>query len=218
MFSKLRTQLKQLKAKRDALERAYYPASGNSLLPFYARIMTKATECERCSIFILDPERSVVWLKTGTGVEEHGIEVSLDNSVVGQAIDSGDTVVVSNLEIRSGAHKEVDKTTGFVSRNILCVPIFSPTRDEVTGAFQLLNKKNNQEFNDDDISLAKEIALHLQKETDSIFLDQEIFGAVERFLSAARKTVIFLVVVAITIPVVFTLILIATGLTAKILG
>ena len=218
MFDKLRKQLKQLKAKRDALEKAYYPAGGNSLLAFYARIMTKATECERCSIFILDPERGVVWLKTGTGVEEHGIEVSLDNSVVGQAIDSGDTVVVSNLEIRSGAHQEVDKTTGFVSHNILCVPIFSPTRDEVTGAFQLLNKKNNQEFNDDDISLAKEVALHLQKETDSIFLDQEIFGAVERYLSAARKTVIFLIVIAITIPVVFTLILIATALTAKFLG
>lgn len=180
MFNEMGLQLDQLKASREALLETDQPVETGKLLSFYTRIMTKVTDTERCSVFIHDPEGGKVWLKAGTGVQEHEIEVPKEGSVVGQVIASGETVVVSGLETQSGAHKDADERTGFVTRNILCVPIKSSIRNEVTGAFQLLNKMNGQEFTDEDISLAEELAVHLQGEVDGFFLDQQVFGLSER--------------------------------------
>ena len=40
-------------------------------------------------------------------------------------------------------HADVDKETGYVTRNILCVPIRT-VKDEVIGVAQCLNKLNGQ--------------------------------------------------------------------------
>jgi len=201
MLKEIGLQLDRLKAKREALFETGHPAKAGKVLSFYTRIMTKVTDSERCSVFIHDPERDKVWLKAGTGVHEHEIEVPKEGSVVGEVIASGKPVVVSGLDAKSGAHKTVDEKTGFVTRNILCVPIKSPVRDEITGAFQLLNKMNDQEFTDEDISLAEEIAEHLQGEVDAIFLDQEVFGLSERLYSTARRTINILLALVLLVPV-----------------
>ena len=140
-------------------------------------------------------------MKAGTGVQEQEIEVPKQGSVVGEVIGTGKPVIVSDLDAKSGAHKTTDEKTGFVTRNILCVPIKSPVRDEITGAFQLLNKTNDQDFTDEDISLAEEIAEHLQGEVDAIFLDQEVFGLSEQLYSVARKTMNTLIAMVILVPI-----------------
>ncbi|NQU56067.1 MAG: GAF domain-containing protein [Rhodospirillales bacterium] len=194
-------QLDRLKTKRAALFETGQPAKAGKLLSFYTRIMTKVTDSERCSIFIHDPERDRVWLKAGTGVQEHEIEVPKEGSVVGEVIGTGKPVIVSGLDAKSGTHKTTDEKTGFVTRNILCVPIKSPARNEITGAFQLLNKMNDQEFTDEDVVLAEEIAGHLQREVDGIFLDQEVFGLSERLYSSARRTMNILLALVFLVPV-----------------
>lgn len=216
MLKEMELQLDQLKAKRETLFETDDPAKTGKLLSFYTRIMTKATDSERCSVFIHDPERDRVWLKAGTGVREQEIEVPKEGSVVGDVIASGKPVVVSGLEAKSGAHKVADEQTGFVTRNILCVPIKSPTRNEITGAFQLLNKMNDQEFTDEDISLALEVAEHLQEEVDGVFLDQEVFGLSERLSSAARKTMTFLMVSIVLVFLMSFLALVGSGFLARV--
>ena len=218
MLKEMEYQLDDLKAKRDALVEADLPANTGKLLSFYTRIMPKVTDSERCSVFIHDPERDKVWLKAGTGVQEQEIEVPKEGSVVGEVIASGETVVVSGLDTKSGAHKMADEKTGFVTRNILCVPIKSSIRNEITGAFQLLNKMNGQEFTDEDKSLALEVAEHLQREVGGFFLDQEVFGLSERLYSAARKTMTFLMVSIVLVILVSFVALMGTGFVAWILN
>lgn len=218
MFNELGLQLDQLKAKREALLETDQPAETSKLLSFYARITTKVTDTERCSVFIHDPEGGKVWLKAGTGVQEHEIEVPKEGSIVGKVIATGETVVVSGLETQSGAHKEIDEKTGFVTRNILCVPIKSSMRNEITGAFQLLNKTNGQEFTDEDISLAEEIAEHLQGEVDGIFLDQQVFGFSERLYATARKTMTFMLVSIVVVLVLSIVGVVGIGTLVRVVG
>src|SRR5262249_28637148 len=151
----------------------------NSLLDFYTHIMTKVTESERCSVFINDPQHDRVWLKAGTGLHEADIEVPREGSIVGQVISTGKPLIVTGLEMKSGAHRQTDAKTGFVTHNILCVPIRNDT-GEVTGAFQVLNKLHEGEFTEEDRSMAIEVAGHLQREVDTIYLDQEIFEITEK--------------------------------------
>ena len=218
MFKEMGLQLDQLKSSRETLLETDHPAKSGKLLSFYARIMTKVADTERCSVFIHDPKGGKVWLKAGTGVQEHEIEVPTEGSVVGEVIASGETVVVSDLETQSGAHKETDEKTGFVTRNILCVPIKSSIRNEITGAFQLLNKVNGQEFTDEDISLAQEIAEHLQGEVDGIFLDQQVFGLSERVYATARKTMTLLLVSIVLVLVMSLAAAVGFGILVQVMG
>ena len=54
-------------------------------------------------MFIHDPVKGKVWLKTGTAVAERGIEVSVNDSIVGEVIASGRPLITSNLQGREGA-------------------------------------------------------------------------------------------------------------------
>jgi len=207
MLDELGVQLDRLRAKREAVHQSDRRAESEKLISFYTRLVTKATDAERCSVFIHDPEKGNVWLKAGTGVAEHQIEVPKEGSVVGKVISSGEPVIVTDLNAKEGVHKEVDHETGFVTRNILCVPIKSPSREEITGAFQLLNKEDGAEFTQEDLELAQEVAGHLQVEVDRIFLDQEVFGLTERVLATARKTMKILVgSVAVLLLLIFLIV------------
>lgn len=182
----MEAEVGRLRAKREAVSDADRAAKADRLVSFYTRIMTKAVDAERCSVFIHDPQRDEIWLKAGTGVEEHEIEVPKEGSIVGRVITSGEPVVVSRAEDMPGAHKTVDQETGFMTRSILCVPIKSPTRNEQVGAFEFLNKRDDLPFTDEDVALAAEGAEYLQEAVDRIFLDQEIYGISERLYVAAR--------------------------------
>ena len=184
MFKSLRLQFDRL---RDIHEHTDDPARREKLLAFYTRIMTRAVGAERCSIFIHDPDKDRIWLKTGTGVKEAEIVVAKEGSLVGKAIATGQTVHLAGLEHIDGAHKSVDQKTGFVTRSILSVPIKSPNRGEVTGAFQMLNKQGGQDFTAEDIALAEEIAENLNAEIDRIFVGQQIFNLTERLYALFYK-------------------------------
>ncbi|MBM3580600.1 MAG: GAF domain-containing protein, partial [Alphaproteobacteria bacterium] len=148
----------QFERLRDLHTSADDPARREKLLDFYTRIMTRAVGAERCSIFIHDPDKDRIWLKTGTGLQEAEIVVPKEGSLVGKAVATGRTVHVTGLEREAGAHKAADAKTGFVTKSVLSVPIKHPSRGEVTGAFQLLNKQGGGEFTFDDIALAEDIA------------------------------------------------------------
>jgi len=199
-FSDVKSKMNQLKAKRTSAASGNQVAETQKLLPFYINMMTKLADCERCSVFIHDSAQGKVWLKAGTGVTEREIEVPKEGSVVGDVIASGQSKILNDIDTHSGIHKQVDDKTGFTTRNILCVPIKSSSRNEVSGAIQLLNKSGNPGFTNEDLSLAEEIAGHLKKEVDTIFLDQEMFGFTEHLYSSFFVVLIGLVVcVAIVI-------------------
>lgn len=206
-LTNLGSRLEELRRRRESLYHADQSERAGDLLAFYTRIMTKVTDSERCSVFINDPGHGRVWLKAGTGVHEAEIEVPKDGSIVGRVIESGEAIMVTDLETKSGAHKQIDEKTGFVTRNILCIPIKSAAGDEVTGAFQILNKLGNRNFTEEDKATAEDIAAHLQREVDTIFLDQEIFGVSSELHSVAvrgtRTLFVSMAVAAVVVVGVF---------------
>jgi GAF domain-containing protein len=206
----LGARLHDLRTRREALYHSDDQTTrANALLDFYTHIMTKVTESERCSVFINDPQHDRVWLKAGTGLHEADIEVPREGSVVGQVIATGKPLIVTGLDMKSGAHKQTDAKTGFVTRNILCVPIKNRESGEVTGAFQVLNKLHDADFTEEDRAMATEVAGHLQREVDTIYLDQEIFELSEKLEAAATRgnSALYFAIAAVAAAVVVWLLL-----------
>ena len=197
MLSNVKLQVADLSSRQQALFEEFDPKGGSKLLDFYVRITPRALNAERCSVFILDPDNRKVWLKAGTGVTERGIEVSVDGSIVGDVIGSGKPVIASDLQIRNGTHKKIDAETGFVTREIICVPVRSKDRSEITGAIQVLNKKGGGRFTDEDLSFLEEVGEHFQGVVEGIFLSQEAVMMGKELVTTAGRAVVGALVMAL---------------------
>ena len=197
MLTDAKQQLEELSSRQKVLAEAIDPKQQTTLLDFYVRIAPRLLNAERCSIFIHDPQNKKVWLKTGTGVTERGIEVSVKDSVVGEVITTGKPVIARDLESRDGTHKKVDTTTGFVSREIICVPIRSKDGSQITGAIQVLNKKGGAGFGEEDQAFLEEMGNHFQSIVESIYLGQQALDVGRNAVASASRAIIGAIVITV---------------------
>ncbi len=171
----LYAKLDDLKKKQELIENAWKKRSGNQeLLQFFVEIMPKALNAERCSIFILDPVNDDVWLQCGTGLSEKSVTVPKSGSLVGQVISCGEAIIEEDMQSLVGTHDLVAMKTGFTTRNAICVPVHGVISNRVTGAIQILNKKNERKFNSSDKLTLEKLAFLLQMNIENIFLRQEL--------------------------------------------
>ena len=207
MFKKnmQRTVLNSLIKEKSSQE--YSWDEGNQmLLDFCVKIIPKIVSTERCSIFIHDPESDAAWLQAGTGLETGAIDVSLESdSIVGRVISTGEAVIVNDMASIEGLHKELEKDTGFVTRDILCIPILSLDGSRVTGAVQLLNRMYDHKFSAADQKLMEEIAVFIQHTLENIFYRSLTQKTVQRAFLVTRLTSIIGLAILLGITGAFTL-------------
>lgn len=94
---------------------------------------------DRCSIFIFDKNKDELWTKVAHGVNE--IRVPAQAGVVGKAALSKEVQIVIDAYNDFRFNKDVDKSTGYVTKNIIAVPLLNHD-NETIGVFQALNKKD----------------------------------------------------------------------------
>lgn len=190
MLSDVKSRLEDLSSRQRSLSEELDPRKESKFLEFYVRLIPRVLNAERCSVFIHDPVKGKVWLKTGTAVAERGIEVSVNDSIVGEVIASGEPVITSDLQGREGAHRQIDTTTGFVTRDIVCVPIRSTDGSKITGAIEVLNKKGGGRFTEEDQHFLADVGQHFQGVMESIFLGQEAVGMTRSAVATAARAVV----------------------------
>jgi len=203
MFTTLKETIKILKQKKKYLD-IDWEKEEHPLLNMYVKIMPLVLNAERCSIFIHDPNKLITWLKAGTGLVERDIEVTGEyESVVGKVISTGKCEIVTGLDKdKNGIHKQLADKTGFVTRDILCIPIKSLDGNKVTGAVQLLNKKDGTAFNDADLKLVEEVAHYLELTIENIYFNQEITGVLDTTFNLLEK-ITYILITAIILLIIF---------------
>jgi len=92
---------------------------------------------ERCSIFIVDKEDQMLWTTISDGIGK--IVISLDSGIVGETYQTKKPQLVNSPYDDPRFLPSIDKKTGYVTRNIITVPIYDSKRD-IVGIIQLLNK------------------------------------------------------------------------------
>lgn len=166
-------QIQALKLKRDQVLARWDETGNKALNGFLVQVLPMALNAEVCSIFVHDDKRDKVWLDCSTNLPERYIEVPRRGSIVGDVITTGQYVIKSGLDEADGVHRKVDSKTGFVTRNALCVPITSRTRQPVIGAIQMLNKHEG-EFSEEDRLLLEQLTVILRENMELRFLSQDM--------------------------------------------
>ena len=127
------------------------------LLELIANEATRLLNCDRASIFVWEREHRELVARPALGVEGGTLRVPEKAGLVGEVIRTGTSIRIDDAYADSRFNQEVDKKSGYRTRNLLCAPL----RDEsgaVIGAFQVINKHEGDFTSDDEQSL-EELAL-----------------------------------------------------------
>jgi len=170
----IQQKIAKLQEKRKFVDDTWANTGNRELLSFVVELGTKLFNCERVSIFLLDPNDNSVWLVRGTGLEERAVHVPKSNSLVGQVIHGGRLLTKTDMEHQKGAHEQIDLQTGFISRNAMSAPIFDSSGNKVIGALELLNKRGGGVFDDEDRQYLETVANFIDKHLANLFVRQEL--------------------------------------------
>jgi phosphoserine phosphatase len=114
------------------------PMELDLLLLHVAEICTDMLGCERASIFLHDPDMHQLWTKVALSSAE--IRVPQTAGIVGHAFTTNALVLVSDPYHDPRFNSEMDRRSGFVTRNLLTCPLVGVDGNPL-GVIQAINKR-----------------------------------------------------------------------------
>lgn len=119
---------------------------------------TKVLDAEVASLLLLDEETGELYFDVATGEQGEKIkQVRLKKGmgIAGQVAENGEPLIIYDAQSDPRFFKDADRASGFVTRDILCVPV--KTRERIIGVLEAINKKNGK-FDESDLDLIKNLS------------------------------------------------------------
>jgi len=156
--------------------------------------------CETASLLLVDPDRGDLYWETALGDSSDILRTMRlpinDRSIAGYVAMTGETLVINDVDRDTRHQKKTRKKTGFVTRNMLCIPLTA--RGRVIGVLQALNKlpsvglqKRKAFFSGDDLDLCLSLGHQVSIAVDSsqlyTRLKRNFYDTVEALAEAIEK-------------------------------
>ncbi len=118
------------------------------------KLTSSVIGCERGTIFLNDSSTHELYSFTAQGELHREIRGLNNKGLVGWSFTNNKSIRVKDAYQDERFNPEVDHTTGFVTKSVLCVPLRS-VKKELIGVSQMLNKIDGDEFTEMDEELVK---------------------------------------------------------------
>jgi HD-GYP domain-containing protein (c-di-GMP phosphodiesterase class II) len=152
------------------------------LLPLIIHEAAKVVDADRCTLFILDRDRGELWSKIAQGAAKE-IRVKLGRGIAGTVAETGEAINITDAYQDPRFNRDVDLTTGYHTRTVLCVPMRDANGD-VTGVLQALNKREGT-FGEEDTELLLALGGQAAGAIENALLHEEISRLFEGFVAAS---------------------------------
>ncbi len=146
----------------------------DTLLKRIMEITAEAAGADRSTLFLNDPETNELFARVAQGDLASEIRFPNHLGIAGSVYTSGQAVIIPDAYADARFNKDVDKKTGYRTRNILCVPLRTRAR-AIIGVTQLLNKKDG-DFSEEDLALLEAIT----SQASAALLNAQLFEQVEK--------------------------------------
>jgi transcriptional regulator with GAF, ATPase, and Fis domain len=153
-----RHRIKLLSTILDITQSWNQTQSMETLLQEMAEAAIELLSADRASIFLWDKANRTLIARPALGMEDHELRFADTTGIVGQVVHQGEPRRVGGGLNEDQIDRAVDKSTGYQTETILCVPLTTP-RGHCLGAFEVLNK-NLGNFTDEDQQALVELATH----------------------------------------------------------
>lgn len=113
-------------------------------------------ETERSTLFVYDEYTDELWSLVATGVEKNEIRIKSDSGLAGWVFQNQKELIINDTYKDSRFNLDVDRRTGFQTRNVLCVPVFNREK-KCIGALEALNR-HEKDFTPEDAEFLRHIS------------------------------------------------------------
>jgi len=129
----------------------------NRVLQNILEMICDLIQVEAGAIMLIQDNLLTFHTTVGTvGKNFDGLRIKIgEEGVSGWVAATGEPVIVQDVNENPHFCEDIDKRTGFKTRNLLCVPMIASGR--VTGVIELLNKKVGT-FNEEDLRASKSVS------------------------------------------------------------
>ncbi len=151
---------------------------------------TAILHAEACSLLLLAEESGDLYFEVALGAkgdQVQNVRVQMGQGIAGHVARTGRPLVINNVQQDSRFWSEVDAQTGFVTRNMVCVPVTA--RDRLLGVLQALNKKGGGEFDERDLESFVAFGHQVGIAIENAKLYDEIQHLFEGFVSASVQAI-----------------------------
>ncbi|MDQ3025483.1 MAG: GAF domain-containing protein [Pseudomonadota bacterium] len=112
----------------------------DDVLNALVEMTTAEVDAERGSLFLNDPGTNELFSRVAQGNVKREIRLPNTTGIAGHVFATGKAVNIADPYADPRFNRSIDEQTGFVTRNILCVPI-KTVKGEVIGVAQALNRR-----------------------------------------------------------------------------
>jgi len=109
---------------------------------------------EASTVYELDEDKGEIFIRIARGKKKEPVKrirLKLGEGVAGRVIQTGESVVMQDVNTEKNFSNKFDTKTGFETRSMICMPLI--LRDKPIGALQVLNKRSGEPFTDADQEL-----------------------------------------------------------------
>ncbi len=153
-----------------------------------ARILMQA---DRSTLFLYRKELDELWTKVAevNGKNLIEIRISASRGIAGYVASTGTALNITDAYTDPRFDSSIDKKTGYVTRNILCLPVFN-SANELIGVTQLINKQQGSFTASDEefmraFNIQAGIALENARLFESVLLEKQYQKDILQSLSDA---------------------------------
>ena len=93
------------------------------LLKVIAEETKIALQADRCTVFLLDKEKDELWSKVALGLESQELRFPAGKGLAGYTVKTGESINIKDAYNDERFNPDVDKSTGYKTKTILCMPI-----------------------------------------------------------------------------------------------
>jgi sigma-B regulation protein RsbU (phosphoserine phosphatase) len=126
----------------------------DELLQLIMRSATDLLHAEASSLLLVDEETGDLTFEVSAGKGGEDVaetRVPAGQGIAGWVVENGQPLIVDDPQSDNRFYAEVDRATGFQTRNILAVPL--KIEDRVIGVVEVINKQDGGTFSNKDLTL-----------------------------------------------------------------
>src|SRR5688572_16102818 len=163
----------------------------------HATIRTRAIEAatllmnaEAGSLLLLDEASGELYFDVAHGEKGKAVRearLRRGQGIAGHVARSGEPIIVNDVQGDARFFRHVDQISGFVTRNMVCVPVTAHGR--LLGVLQAINQKHGVPFSEEDLHTFVALGHQVGIAIENANLYEEIHLLFEGFISASVQAI-----------------------------
>jgi len=155
----------------------------DALLELILDAATRSIDADRGTLYLVDVQKEELWSKASQGMSTVDIRLPIGKGLAGYVAKTGETVNIADAYKDPRFNPEIDRRSGYKTRNVLCMPLRNKDGG-IVGVFQFLNKREGA-FTGEDESFIDALSVHAAIALENARLAREMVES-ERLSAVGR--------------------------------